>query len=57
MRHSLPDWETLLLRCAQVDLLSKGFARRGNAWDEVLELALAIAGKRPLEQPLSLGVA
>lgn len=42
-RHSALRWQALLGRCAQVDRVVKG-AATGNAWDELLQLAEAMAG-------------
>lgn len=42
-RHTPAQWDGLLKRCAHLDRVCKG-AARGNAWDELLQLALAIAG-------------
>lgn len=43
-RLSHMQWEALLHRCSQLDRLVKGQGA-GRIWDELLELALAIAGK------------
>lgn len=40
-------WEGLLLRCGQLDRLIKGQGT-GRVWDELLELALSIAGQPAL---------
>ncbi len=42
-RHSLPQWQAMLKRCAEVDAMIKG-ARVGNVWDELLELSLWLGG-------------
>lgn len=42
-RHSLPACRDLLRRAAAIDRVIKG-ATRGNAWDELLQLALGLAG-------------
>ncbi len=42
-RHRPAAWQGLLRRAGQVDRLIKG-QRPGNAWDELLQLALALAG-------------
>lgn len=43
-RHSAARWGRLLRRCAEVDQVVKGMLQ-GNAWDELLQLLLWIAGK------------
>lgn len=45
-RGSSDYWQRLLRHCAHVDRVTKGQAY-GSAWDELLQLTLAIAG-RPL---------
>jgi DNA polymerase-3 subunit delta len=47
-RHDADSWDRINLRCAQLDLACKGMVRRGNLWDELLELALCITGKMQL---------
>lgn len=47
-RHSPAAWRAMLRRAAQVDGVIKG-ARPGNAWDELLQLALWMGGRPPLE--------
>ena len=42
--YTAVHWLGLLARCAAVDRIVKGQAP-GNAWDELLQLALAIAGR------------
>ncbi len=42
-RHGRRRWQGLLRRAARIDRLVKGQAP-GNAWDELLQLALAMAG-------------
>lgn len=42
-RHSIGDWWHLLRRAAEVDRVTKGQAA-GKVWDELLQLALSIAG-------------
>ena len=44
-RHGAGTWHHMVQRCAELDLVCKGFRRRGNVWDELLELALSVAGK------------
>jgi DNA polymerase-3 subunit delta len=41
------EWETLLQRCGQLDRLIKGQGA-GRVWDELLELALSVAGRPAL---------
>lgn len=48
-RHDVHAWQQMLLRCAELELACKGFTRRGNLWDELLELSLGVAGKMPLQ--------
>ena len=45
-RHRLPAWYGFLRRCARIDRMIKGQAA-GNPWDELVQLALDLAG-RPL---------
>ncbi len=47
-RHNADSWDRINLRCAELDLACKGIVRRGNVWDELLELALCVAGKMEL---------
>ena len=47
-RHDAAQWERIMLRCAELELACKGFTRRGNLWDELLELSLCVAGKAEL---------
>jgi DNA polymerase-3 subunit delta len=42
-RYNRQQWQSLLLRCGQVDRMVKGMAA-GNAWDELLQLCLQISG-------------
>ncbi len=42
-RHSYPRWVQMLEQCAQIDRIVKG-QKRGNAWDEIVSLALRMAG-------------
>ncbi len=44
-RHSLPQWQAMLRRCADIDAIIKG-VRPGNVWDEFLALSLWLAGVR-----------
>ena len=44
-RHSLPHWQAMLKRCAEVDAIIKG-VKPGNVWDELLELSLWLGGVR-----------
>lgn len=44
-RHSLPQWQSMLRRCAEVDATIKG-VRAGNVWDELLLLSLWLGGTR-----------
>ncbi len=46
-RQDAKAWQRLLRRAARADRVIKG-AEAGNAWDELLQLALAIAGVAPL---------
>jgi len=46
-RQDVRAWQRLLRRAARADRVIKG-AEAGNAWDELLQLALAIAGAAPL---------
>lgn len=41
------QWWVLLQRCARIDLVVKGRAA-GSAWDELLQLALRLAGVAPM---------
>lgn len=45
MRHKVRVWQHLLLLAARIERISKG-AHAGNAWDELLKLALGIGGVR-----------
>ncbi len=45
-RHRRRDWWRMLRQAAVLDRIAKGQAP-GNAWDELLQLALTIAGIRP----------
>lgn len=42
-RHNLLAWQELLQRAARIDRIIKGLTA-GNVWDELLQLALGIAG-------------
>ena len=44
-RYSLPQWQAMLNRCAEVDAIIKG-RRAGTVWDEFLELSLLLGGLR-----------
>jgi DNA polymerase-3 subunit delta len=44
-RHNLARWQMMLRRAARLDRLVKGQAT-GNAWDELLQLGLMMAGVR-----------
>ncbi len=46
-RFSLPVWLRLVKRCAKADRIVKG-AERGDGWDELLQLTLALSGTKPL---------
>ncbi|MBI1422688.1 MAG: DNA polymerase III subunit delta [Gammaproteobacteria bacterium] len=46
-RSRAPYWESLLTRCGQLDRLIKGQGT-GRVWDELLELALSVAGQPAL---------
>ena len=46
-RSQLIDWQGLLRHCAQTDRIAKG-QMSGRVWDELLELALGVAGKPAL---------
>jgi len=46
-RQDIRAWQRLLRRAARADRVIKG-AAVGSAWDELLQLALAIAGAAPL---------
>lgn len=48
-RHQQRRWRTLLGMCSRLDRVVKG-AAVGQAWDELLQLALAIAGCNPLQR-------
>lgn len=43
-RHSTAHWRRLLRHCGRIDRMVKGMAP-GDAWDELVQLALAVAGK------------
>ena len=49
-RSKLIDWQGNLQRSAQVDRIVKGQGS-GRVWEELLELALSVAGKPALRQP------
>lgn len=42
-RHQPPEWAAMLGKCAELDELVKGM-RKGNAWNELLQLTLWFAG-------------
>lgn len=44
-RHNSVRWQQMLRRAARLDRVVKG-AAAGNAWDELLQLSLLMAGKR-----------
>lgn len=44
-RHPARRWQQLLARCARIDRMAKG-RESGNAWDELVQLTLLIAGQR-----------
>ena len=44
-RHSLMQWHAMLRHAGQIDRIIKGVAP-GNVWDEMLQLALLMAGAR-----------
>ncbi len=44
-RHPVRRWRNLLRRCLRVDRIIKG-AEPGGAWDELIQLALFVAGRR-----------
>lgn len=44
-RHNLNRWQLLLRRAGRIDRMIKG-AEAGNPWDELLQLALLMAGVR-----------
>ncbi len=44
-RHSLPQWQAMLRRAAEIDAMIKG-RQVGNVWDEFLELSLLLGGVR-----------
>ncbi|MBF0218533.1 MAG: DNA polymerase III subunit delta [Gammaproteobacteria bacterium] len=46
-RYPTAQWQQQLLLAARIDRLIKGY-ERGNIWDELLQLALIIAGSRVL---------
>ncbi|HLA74371.1 MAG TPA: DNA polymerase III subunit delta [Gammaproteobacteria bacterium] len=48
-RHKPAYWQHLLRRAAHIDLMIKGMAA-GNVWDELLQLSLAMAGIRLLNE-------
>ena len=49
-RHSAATWARILGCCIELDKLNKGL-RKGNVWDELLQLLLWIAGE-PVIQPM-----
>lgn len=46
-RTQVSEWEQLLMRCGRLDRLIKGQGT-GRVWDELLELALSVAGRPAL---------
>lgn len=46
-RHNAARWQALLVRAARIDRMIKGMAV-GNPWDELVQLALLVAGRRVL---------
>ncbi|HEY5604529.1 MAG TPA: DNA polymerase III subunit delta [Gammaproteobacteria bacterium] len=44
-RHPTPSWQDFLQHASGIDRIIKGMAA-GNAWDELLQLSLGIAGTR-----------
>jgi DNA polymerase III subunit delta len=44
-RHNLNRWQLLLRRAGRIDRMIKG-VEAGNPWDELLQLALLMAGVR-----------
>jgi DNA polymerase-3 subunit delta len=44
-RHPLQAWQAFLAHCAVIDRTAKGRID-GNAWDELLELVLHMAGTK-----------
>ncbi|MGV6816236.1 MAG: DNA polymerase III subunit delta [Thiotrichales bacterium] len=47
-RYQAEHWQQLLRFCALIDRTVKGL-RQGNSWDELLQLALALAGRPALD--------
>jgi DNA polymerase-3 subunit delta len=43
VRHSRGRWQQMLRRAARIDRMAKGVLP-GNAWDELLQLSLLMAG-------------
>jgi len=53
-RHVIGSWREMLQQSNKIDRIIKGLAA-GNAWDELLQLALGIAGVHLFSKsPLSL---
>ena len=48
-RFDADQWARLLRHCARVDRVAKGIGE-GNAWEELLQLALSLAGQPVLEE-------
>ncbi len=44
-RYRPAQWAAILHRCNELDLMVKGRAK-GNVWDEITDVCLAVAGKR-----------
>ena len=55
-RHGPARWRDLLQQAAHVDRITKG-AAPGNAWDELLQLALVVAGVGAMRDPMWCGSA
>jgi DNA polymerase-3 subunit delta len=49
-RHNVHSWQAMLQHAAKIDRIIKGLAA-GNVWDELLQLASGMAGKRILAEP------
>ena len=49
-RHNLQSWQDLLQHAAKIDRIIKGLMA-GNVWDELLQLALGVAGVYLFRQP------
>ena len=53
-RHGAPRWRALIRHCARIDRMVKGM-EQGSAWDELVQLALAMAGREAITARCSLG--